>query len=77
MSTDDRAREDQIAAEQEEARYAWLDNWVDGWMWLNRETAAGGIPSCPALAALMPWVDAAGPEGQERTEEEERGASAA
>jgi len=71
MSTDDRAREDQTDAEREENRHAWMDNWVDGWMWLGRELLAGRIPSAPALEALMPWVDA-GPEGQERGEEEGR-----
>jgi len=79
MSTDDRAREDQTDAEREEARYAWMDNWVDGWMWLGRELLAGRIPSAPALEALMPWVDAAGPgdTGETSTEEEERGQSGA
>jgi len=86
MSTDDRAREDQIAAEQEEAGDAFLRVWN-----LQHLDAAGAaaILDAALLAILdpqtraildewkqggtgLPWVDAAGPgdTGETSTEEE-------
>jgi len=67
MSTDDRAREDQIAAEWREQQDEALSAWVE---W-----------NLDCLSALYdpPWVDAAGPgdTGETSTEEEERGQSGA
>jgi len=67
MSTDDRAREDQIAAEWREQQDEALSAWVE---W-----------NLDCLSALYdpPWNDAAGPgdTGETSTEEEERGQSGA